>query len=101
VIFDITERKRAEQALQTHIGGWKTSSKPPTSAPGNGPLQTGETVYNEVWAQIVGYTARRISPHQHPNVGRTVHPEDLKLNRDDLLERHFEANCPSTTAKCA
>ncbi|MFH1147858.1 MAG: PAS domain S-box protein, partial [Pseudomonadota bacterium] len=53
---DITERKKAEEVLRdahwrlesiiegTHVGTWERN------------VQTGETVFSEVWAQIIGYT---------------------------------------------
>jgi len=100
VIFDITERQQAEQALAdshrrlknivegAHVGTWEWN------------IQTGETVYNEVWAQIMGYTLAELSPTSIRTWQTRVHPRDLK-QADELLQRHFEANCPSTTAKCA
>jgi len=59
---DLTERKRAEDALEeerrrlaniierTNVGTWDWN------------VQTGVTVFNERWAQIVGYTLEELSP---------------------------------------
>ena len=93
VIFDITELKRAEQALRdshrrlehiidgAHLGTWEWN------------VQTGETVYNDVWAQIVGYELAELLPTSIRTWQTRVHPEDLK-QADDLLERHFRGELP-------
>src|ERR1700722_5742946 len=62
VIQDVTERHRAERALLeerqrlayiiegTHAGTWEWN------------IQTGETRFNEQWAQIIGYTLEELEP---------------------------------------
>ncbi|MCX6089886.1 MAG: PAS domain S-box protein, partial [Candidatus Atribacteria bacterium] len=85
---DITDRKKAEDALRdarwrleniiegTHVGTWEWN------------VQTGETVFNEVWAQIIGYTLDELAPISIKTWETFVHPDDLKQSAE-LLERHF------------
>ncbi|MDY7001834.1 MAG: PAS domain S-box protein, partial [Thermodesulfobacteriota bacterium] len=51
-------------------------------------VQTGETSFNERWADIVGYTLEEISPTTIETWMKLVHPDDLKMS-DELLEKHF------------
>jgi PAS domain S-box-containing protein len=96
---DITERKQAEEALReegwrlqsiiegTHAGTWQWN------------VQTGETVFNETWAQITGYTLAELSPISIKTWEALVHPDDLKQS-DELLERHFSGELPYYDCEC-
>jgi len=72
-----TERRRLSDVLEgTNVGSWEWN------------VQTGETIFNERWAQIVGYALEEISPTTVETWMNLVHPEDLKLS-NELLEKHF------------
>ena len=85
---DITERKLAEEALQeerqrldgilkgTNVGTWEWN------------VQTGETFFNDRWAEIIGYTLEEISPVSIETWMKYAHPDDLKTS-EELLEKHF------------
>ncbi len=85
---DITERKRMEEKLResekrlnlviqgTGIGLWDWN------------VQTGETVFNDRWAGIVGYTLDELAPTSIKTWIALCHPDDLRLS-DELLQRHF------------
>ncbi len=87
-VRDITGRKRAEESLKTerrrladvlegtHVGSWEWN------------VSTGETVFNERWAEIIGYTLEEISPTTLETWMRFAHPEDLSRS-STLLEAHF------------
>ena len=91
---DITERKDAErglarerQSLQniiegTQVGTWEWN------------VETGETVFNERWAQIVGYTLAELSPTSIDTWARFTHPDDLRAS-SIALERHFDGVTPT------
>ncbi len=91
--IDITKRRRAEQALAmekrrlsnilegTNVGTWEWN------------VQTGETIFNERWAEIVGYTLEELMPVTIDTWLKLAHPDDLKLSRA-LLERHFRKELP-------
>jgi len=85
---DITERKHAEETLKiernrlagtiegTRVGTWEWN------------VQTGETVFNERWAEIIGYTLAEISPVSIETWMKYAHPDDLKQS-NEKLEKHF------------
>jgi len=87
-VSDVTERKLAEDALRedrqrlasiirgTHVGTWEWN------------IQTGETIFNERWAEIIGYTLAEIGPVSIETWMKYAHPDDLKSS-DELLEKHF------------
>ena len=51
-------------------------------------VQTGETIFNERWAEIVGYTLDEISPVSIETWTKLCHPDDLEKS-SELLEKHF------------
>ncbi|MDO9036638.1 MAG: PAS domain-containing protein, partial [Methanoregula sp.] len=85
---DITERKVAEEALKnekqrlasiiegTRAGTWEWN------------VQTGETIFNKQWAEIIGYTLEEISPISIETWMKYTYPDDLQKS-GELLERHF------------
>jgi len=86
--LDITARKAADAQLKdqrrrlddiiagTHVGTWEWN------------VQTGETVFNDRWAEIVGYTLEELAPVSISTWERLAHPDDLERSAI-LLERHF------------
>ena len=99
---DITERKRRDIALQETNASLeertnelrKTSRRLNSIVKGTNAgtwewnVQTGETEYNERWAEIIGYTLEEISPVSIETWRKFSHPDDLKSS-DELLEKHF------------
>jgi PAS domain S-box-containing protein len=88
VARDVTEAMKAEAALilqkerltniveAANIGTWEWN------------VQTGETIFNEIWAEIIGHTIEELAPVSIETWIKHTHPDDLvKSNR--LLEEHF------------
>ncbi len=85
---DITQRKRYEEALAaermrldailrgTNAGSWEWN------------LQTGEAVFNERWAEIIGYRLIDLAPTSLETWKRFTHPDDLE-RAQEALERHL------------
>lgn len=72
-----SERWRLAGILDgTNLGSWEWN------------VQTGETVFNERWAQMLGYTLSEISPVSIETWINFAHPVDLKQS-NLLLEKHF------------
>lgn len=90
---DITERKHAEMLLATerqrlasilegtNVGTWEWN------------VQTGETVFNERWAEIIGYTLAELAPTSIETWMRFAHPDDLSAS-SALLQKHFNHELP-------
>jgi PAS domain S-box-containing protein len=56
-------------------------------------LATGKVVFNERWAQMLGYRLDEIEPHVS-SWGRLVHPDDMPRVRE-VLDAHLEGRTPS------
>jgi len=98
-IMDISSRKRAESALEeerrrlaaiikgTNVGTWEWN------------VQTGETVFNERWAEMIGYTLAELAPISIDTWSRHVHPDDLKAS-EEALSRHFRGELDYYEIEC-
>lgn len=83
-IVDLTERRAAELALVeerrrldeiiwgTNVGTWEWN------------VPTGDAVFNERWAEIVGYTLAELAPIDIATWERLCHPDDLKASEAQL-----------------
>ncbi len=56
-------------------------------------LATGKVVFNERWAQMLGYRLDEIEPHVS-SWGRLVHPDDMPHVRE-VLDAHLEGRTPA------
>ncbi|AGX88166.1 PAS domain S-box protein [Candidatus Symbiobacter mobilis] len=71
------ERTRLAGIIEgTHVGTWEWN------------VQTGETIFNERWAEIIGYTLEEISPVSIGTWMKFSHPDDLRQSCE-MLEKHF------------
>lgn len=85
---DITEIKKKEEALRlqsaffeqvidgTNLGTWQWNVK------------TGETIVNERWAEIIGYTQKELEPVSSETWMKHAYKNDLKKS-NILLQDHF------------
>nr|WP_321404658.1 PAS domain S-box protein [uncultured Desulfobacter sp.] len=95
----ITARKQAEKKLSdehrrltniiesTQVGTWEWN------------VQTGETIFNDIWAQIAGYTLEELAPVSIETWNSLVHPEDLKRSAE-VLQKHFDGELPYYEIEC-
>ncbi len=73
----IAQKQRLGNILEgTNAGTWEWN------------VQTGETIFNERWAEIIGYTLDEISPTSIDTWVKHTKPEDLALS-SELLQKHF------------
>lgn len=87
-IYESTERKEAEAKIieseqrlasiiqGTNTGTWEWN------------IQTGETIFNSRWAEIVGYSLEELAPLSIDTWIRLAHPEDYHLS-EALLDVHM------------
>ncbi len=69
------EERRLKGVIEgTNVGTWEWN------------VLTGETTFNERWAEIIGYTLAELEPLSIKTWETLVHPEDLKKSNDHLLE---------------
>jgi len=88
-ILDITELRKAEsqaaineQRLRdiiwgTDVGTWDWN------------IQTGDVIFNERWADIVGYQLKELEPLSIETWGKLSHPDDLEKS-EAILKQVFE-----------
>ncbi|QKJ67286.1 response regulator [Deefgea piscis] len=96
---DISARKQAELLLAqererlaniieaTHIGTWEWN------------LQTGETYFNDRWAEIVGYTLDELAPISIETWLKLACPDDFPES-EARLKRHFSGEVPYYDFDC-
>ncbi|MEZ4599399.1 MAG: PAS domain S-box protein [Syntrophotaleaceae bacterium] len=71
------ERERlASVVWGTGVGTWEWD------------VTTGETIFNERWAEMAGYTLDEISPVSFNTFEKLLHPDD-RIRVDEALQRHF------------
>lgn len=71
----------------THAGIWEWN------------IQTGDTVFNETWANIIGYTLDELAPVSIKTWIKVAHPDDL-IKSSLLLAQHFAGNLPYYDFEC-
>ena len=77
-----TERRRLAGILKgTNVGTWEWN------------VQTGDTIFNERWANIIGYNLSEISPTNIDTWTSYAHPDDL-VESGKLLEMNFNKKLP-------
>ncbi|WP_331350586.1 PAS domain-containing protein [Cellvibrio sp. UBA7671] len=82
------ERENLDLVIQgTNIGTWQWN------------VQTGETIFNERWAEIVGYTLAELIPVSIDTWLDLAHPEDLKKS-GELIEQHLRGELEFYDCKC-
>ncbi|OBS10563.1 PAS domain S-box protein [Acidihalobacter prosperus] len=93
VITDVTARKTARDALErerqrlssiiegTDAGTWEWN------------VATGRTVFNERWAQMLGYRLEELMPTSTQTWKTLIHPDD-RAQAEQLLDAHFQGQTP-------
>jgi PAS domain S-box-containing protein len=99
VIRDISERKKAQDLIAsqkerleniiegTNVGTWEWN------------IQTGKTIFNEKWAEMIGYTLEEISPTTIETWVKFANEQDLAASEESLqnclngVSEFYEAKC--------
>lgn len=82
------ERENLDLVIQgTNIGTWQWN------------VQTGETIFNERWADILGYTLDELAPVSINTWLDLAHPEDLKKS-GELIAQHLRGEHEFYDCKC-
>ncbi len=86
--IEVEARKVIEQALDHEKNRLDDIIKGTNAGTWVWNVQTDETIFNDSWAKIIGYTLAEISPVSIETWRNFSHPQDLKKS-DELLENHF------------
>ena len=88
IIQDITERKLTEETLRETQNHIELALKGANAAMWDWKIQSGETIFNERWAEIIGYTLQELEPISINTWEQLCHPDDMKIS-SELLQKHF------------
>ena len=80
--LDDQRRRLAGIISGTSVGTWEWD------------VPTGEIVFNERWAEIIGYTLQELAPVSITTWQNHVHSEDLKIS-EQVLAKHFAGQADS------
>jgi len=73
----LREKQKTQNVIEgTRAGAWEWN------------VQTGQTVFDERWAEIVGYSLKELEPINIETWKRLVHPEDF-IKSEQILNAHF------------
>jgi PAS domain S-box-containing protein len=72
------EKHRLSEIIEgTNVGTWEWN------------IQTGQAIFNERWAEIIGYTLDELAPVSIDTWMKFAHPDDIILS-GQLMEKHFK-----------
>jgi PAS domain S-box-containing protein len=78
-LLDIERTRLAGIIAGTDVGTWEWN------------VQTGEAIFNERWADIIGYTLAELEPISIATWMEYSHPDDLKKS-EELLKKYFKGD---------
>ncbi|MFN7935004.1 MAG: PAS domain S-box protein [Bryobacteraceae bacterium] len=96
---DVTERHLAEEALRRERRRLANVIEGTNAAIWEWNVQSGEVIFNERWAEIVGYTLEELAPLSIDVWLRLGHPDDMSIS-SRLLEEHFTGKNPYYDCEC-
>jgi PAS domain S-box-containing protein len=99
IIFDVSDRKRADMELATERLRLEGVIRGTNAGTWEWHVPTGATVFNERWAEIVGYTLAELMPISIETWERLVHPDD-RAESTRLLQAHFAGETDAYDCEC-
>ncbi|WP_083651505.1 PhnD/SsuA/transferrin family substrate-binding protein [Vreelandella massiliensis] len=88
-LHDITEHESARLALEEERNALQNILWGTSAGTWEWNVQTGETRFNERWAEMIGYRLDELTPSTIDTWMAFCHPDDLKRS-EALLTEHFE-----------
>ena len=82
------EKARLEGVIKgTQAGTWEWN------------VQTGETIFNDRWAEIIGYSLKELAPISIDTWVNNTHPDDLNSS-NEMLRKHFNGETDYYDSEC-
>lgn len=82
------EKARLEGVIKgTRAGTWEWN------------IQTGQTIFNERWAEIIGYSLKELTPISIDTWINNTHPDDLDSS-NEMLQKHFNGETDYYDSEC-
>jgi len=85
--LEYEKQRLADIIYGTNIGTWEWN------------IRSGEAVFNERWAEIIGYSLTELEPISIQTWLDLVHPDDARIS-GELLERHFSRKLDHYDCEC-
>lgn len=98
-IENINPRKLAHQALEDQKNRFENVIRGTNAGTWEWNVQTGETVFNETWAEIIGYSLKELEPVSIQTWADFAHPDDLELS-GQLLQQCFSGASEYYECEC-
>ena len=98
-IENITPRKLAFEALQEQKNRFENVIQGTNAGTWEWNVQTGSTVFNEIWAEIIGYTLAELEPVSIETWLKFVHPDDPEFSRSQL-QKYFDGETQNFVCEC-
>ena len=90
---DVTNLKKAELNLKKQVDKYQHVIDGSNIGIWEWELQTGKAIFNDRWAEILGYSLLEISPTTINTWQKSIHPKDLEKS-DELLKKHLSGKAP-------
>ena len=87
-VRDITERMKMERHLKESKERLDLALRGTNTGLWDWNVQTGEVIFNEQWAEILGYRLEELEPISIQTWENLCHPDDLEVS-NNKLEQHF------------
>ena len=96
---DISERKKIEDEIASQKERFSNVIEGTNAGTWEWNVQTGETIFNETWAKIIGYKLEELQPVSIQTWERFAHPDDF-IESGKLLNLHFAGETDRYEAEC-
>ncbi|SEL12904.1 PAS domain S-box-containing protein [Aquimarina amphilecti] len=90
---DITKLKRTEDELQKLVEKYEDALEGPNLGSWEWNLRTGEVLFDEKWANIMGYSLSELQPVSLDTWVNLMHPSD-HIKTTKVLQEHYEKRAP-------
>lgn len=98
-IKDITARKLLQEQLESEKSRLQQVIEGTDAGTWEWNVQTGETIFNEKWAQMIDYTLAELEPISIDTWIKFAHPDDLELSNLKLQD-YFEGKTEQYVCVC-